>query len=216
MVKYGDENTSFFHALATQNHRKIFIVYLCTPDNIIISDHEQKAQHLFESFKDRLGTSDFKGIIFNLSSLLELQDLKGIADAFTPNEIEQTIKSLPNDHASGPNGFNGMFIKKYWQIIKQDFLRLFNEFTIGNLDLTSISNSFIALIPKKDNLASVNDYRPISLLNHTFKCIIKILSTRLQIYMPRLIHENQYGFIKGRTVQDCLAGIPVSTSLSQI
>ena len=28
---------------------------------------------------------------------------------------------------------------------------------------------------------------------------------RLQSVMPKLVHENQYGFIKGKTIQDCLA-----------
>jgi hypothetical protein len=43
------------------------------------------------------------------------------------------------------------------------------------------------------------------LLNYSIKSIAKLLSTRLQTLLPSLIHENQYGFIKGRTIQDCLA-----------
>jgi len=33
----------------------------------------------------------------------------------------------------------------------------------------------------------------------------KILSARLQSVIIELVHPNQYGFIKGRTIQDCLA-----------
>ena len=35
--------------------------------------------------------------------------------------------------------------------------------------------------------------------------LTKILENRLQFAMPRLIHKNQYGFIKARSIQDCLA-----------
>lgn len=63
----------------------------------------------------------------------------------------------------------------------------------------------MVLIPKKDNPETVDDFRPISLLNYTLKCITKLLSTRLQSVILQLVHENQYGFIKGRTIQDCLA-----------
>ena len=51
----------------------------------------------------------------------------------------------------------------------------------------------------------MDDYRPISLLNYCLKCITKILSSRLQSIILQLVHANQYGFIKGRTIQDCLA-----------
>jgi hypothetical protein len=60
------------------------------------------------------------------------------------------------------------------------------------------------LVPKKDNLESVNDFRPISLLNSSIKMISKLLANRLQSVALKVVHENQYGFIKGKTIQDCL------------
>jgi retron-type reverse transcriptase len=50
----------------------------------------------------------------------------------------------------------------------------------------------------------VNDYRPISLINYITKIITKILGNRLQKVIIPLIQQNQYGFIKSRTIQDCL------------
>jgi hypothetical protein len=51
----------------------------------------------------------------------------------------------------------------------------------------------------------VNDFRPISLMNISLKLIIKILVDRLQTVILKLVHRNQYGFIRSRTIQDCLA-----------
>jgi len=56
-----------------------------------------------------------------------------------------------------------------------------------------------------DNSSSIGDYRPISLLNCSMKVIKKLLANRLQKVITELIHKNQYGFIKSRTIQDCLA-----------
>ena len=52
---------------------------------------------------------------------------------------------------------------------------------------------------------AVSDFRPISLLNSSVKLLIKTLANRLQPKITSLIHKNQYGFIKKRTIQDCLA-----------
>jgi len=68
------------------------------------------------------------------------------------------------DKAPGPDGFNGLFMKRCWDIIKEDFYKLCDDFFEGRLDLQSINTSFITLVPKVSNPESVNDFRPISLL----------------------------------------------------
>jgi hypothetical protein len=37
------------------------------------------------------------------------------------------------------------------------------------------------------------------------KIVTKLLANRLQKIVLRIIHKNQYGFLKGRTIQDCLS-----------
>jgi len=73
------------------------------------------------------------------------------------------------------------------------------------VDLSPINTSFITLVPKVSSPEQVNDYRPISLLNSIIKTITKISADRLQLVILDLIHFNQYGFIRKRTIQDCLA-----------
>jgi hypothetical protein len=66
--------------------------------------------------------------------------------------------------------------------------------------MQSINGSHIVLVPKRDNPTKVGDYRPISLLNSSVE-----LANRLQKVIMKLIHKNQYGFIKERSIQDCIA-----------
>jgi hypothetical protein len=124
---------------------------------------------------------------------------------FTTDEIKTALEDVPIDHAPRPAGFNGMFLKKCWPTIEQDFLQLFAQFTQGNLNMEPINGSFITLIPKKDSPRTVNDYRPISLLNSSLKILTKLVANMLQKVIQSVVHLNQYGFIKGRTIQDCLA-----------
>lgn len=109
------------------------------------------------------------------------------------------------DRAPGPDGFNGTFLKTCWHIIKNDFYKLCDDFCNGDLDLTSINSGFITLIPKIGSPETANDFRPITLLNCCLKIITKVLANRLQKLILSIVHKNQYGFLRNRTIQDCLA-----------
>jgi len=54
-----------------------------------------------------------------------------------------------------------------------------HDFHSHSADLKSINSSYITLVPKKDNPETVNDFRPISLLNTPLKIIAKLLTNRL-------------------------------------
>jgi retron-type reverse transcriptase len=73
------------------------------------------------------------------------------------------------------------------------------------VDIKVLNNSFITLIPKVNNPTIVNDFMPVSLMNSVVKIITKLLGERIQSFIIPLVHPNQYGFIKSRTIQDCLA-----------
>ena len=140
--------------------------------------------------------------LFDGNSSSEL--LKDLEIPFTDKEIEDVVKELPNEKSPVPDGFNNEFLKNCWPIIGKDIKELIHDFYEENISLESINSSFITLIPKLDNPSSANDFRPISLLNSVLKLITKLLANRLQKVILNLVHKNQYGFLKKRSIQDCL------------
>lgn len=58
------------------------------------------------------------------------------------------------------------------------------------------------LLPKKLNLASVGDYRPINLTHSVAKLISKVLASRLSEKLNLLVSMAQSAFIKKRCIQD--------------
>lgn len=60
--------------------------------------------------------------------------------------------------------------------------------------------TFISLIPKKLDVESLNDFRPISLCNLLYKFITKIMSNCLRRVMDTLVRINQTAFIQGRSI----------------
>jgi hypothetical protein len=144
--------------------------------------------------------------IFDLEKLLQpLDDLDDLVNPFTTEEIDDIVKNLKNDKSPGPHGFSIDFMKRCWEVIKSDFYELCAGFFNHDIYLQSINGSYIILILKVDNPSKVGDFRPISLLNNSVKLLTKLLANRLQAVILQSIHQNQYGFIKGRSIQDYLA-----------
>lgn len=145
-------------------------------------------------------------MVLDLQTLLgQHADLASLDEPFTHEEIDNVVSSLPSHKSPGSDGFNTDFIKKCWHVIKQDFYDLCQAFYLGQICLQSINGSYITLIPKIDNPSQASHFRPISLQNIFVKIITKLLANRLQKEIKTLVHQNQYGFIQTRTIQDCLA-----------
>jgi hypothetical protein len=69
-----------------------------------------------------------------------------------------------------------------------------------SLCIQSINGSYMTLVPKIPNPSKVSDFMPISLLNFSIKLITKILANRLQKVILQVIHQNQYRFLKNRSI----------------
>ncbi len=206
MSQVWGENTKFFHAMATESYRRNAIPSLVDSSSLVCTRHEEKAHIAWSTFSSRMGCSQFEFMPFQLQDFFHAnQSLASLDQSFGISKLDKIIKNLPIDRAPGPDGFNGMFVKKCWPIICQDYYRLAAEFYSSTLDLDPLNHSFIILVPKKSVPEGINDYRPISLRGISLKILTKILADRLQKVILELISQNQYGFIKGRTIQDCLA-----------
>nr|XP_027102979.1 uncharacterized protein LOC113724256 [Coffea arabica] len=62
--------------------------------------------------------------------------------------------------------------------------------------------TWLALIPKTPEPSSSSNFRLISLCNFINKIISKLLARRLERVLPRLISQQQSGFVKGRQISD--------------
>ena len=97
----------------------------CDDHDNIIADHDCKAALLYAALKNRMGVSNQPQMQFDLDTLIHQNiDLSALVQPFTREEIDLLIKRIPIDKAPGPDEFNGMFVKKCWRIIKEDFYKL--------------------------------------------------------------------------------------------
>lgn len=118
---------------------------------------------------------------------------------FEEQEIRDAVFSCYADGGPGPDGMSFMFYHKFWDIVKGDLISMFNDFFNGKLDIYRLNFTMLTLIPKED-ARTMKKFRPISLINYSFKIFSKILTVRLGKIVDRLVSPNQSAFIHGRYI----------------
>ena len=79
---------------------------------------------------------------------------------------------------------------------------MMNDFYMGNLDISRLNYGVITLVPKVAEANNVKLFRPICLLNVSFKIFTKLLAYRLAKVIGKIISPSQTAFIKGRYIVD--------------
>jgi hypothetical protein len=64
------------------------------------------------------------------------------------------------------------------------------------LDIAKLNRATICLIPKISNAALITEFRPIGLLNCSYKLFLKLLANRLQVALESIIGEAQCALLK--------------------
>ncbi|GAU21274.1 hypothetical protein TSUD_286840 [Trifolium subterraneum] len=123
-IQEGDSNTSFFHAAIKGRRRSNRIVKLKKGNVWLqgVDEIKQEAkEHVSQQFSEEWPSRPcLQGIDFNM---LSVDDNAYLLEAFSEEEVRETIWSCDGNKSSGPDGFNINFL----------------------------TESFLTLIPKKDH-----------------------------------------------------------------
>lgn len=79
-------------------------------------------------------------------------------------EVKQAMWDCDNFKSLGTDDINFGFLKEFWDLLKDNFMRFIVEFHCNGKLSKGINATFIALIPKVNSLQRLNDFRPISLV----------------------------------------------------
>ena len=98
--------------------------------------------------------------------------------------------SMEHNKAPGPDGFPVEFYQVCWDVIKNDLMALFHLFHAGNLPLYSLNFGTIILLPKSNGVITVQQYRPICLLNVSFKIFTRVATKRITVVAQNVINPS--------------------------
>jgi len=125
-----------------------------------------------------------------------------LTDTFSQEEVRAAIFQMEHNKAPGPDGFPPEFYQVFWNLIKDDLMALFTDFHQGNLPLNRLNFGTIILLPKKKDAKVIRQYRPICLLNVSFKIFTKVATNRLSTIAQKIIRPTQTAFLPGRNIME--------------
>ncbi|KAL2924384.1 hypothetical protein RDABS01_022574 [Bienertia sinuspersici] len=119
---------------------------------------------------------------------------------FTDKEIKEAMFSIPSNKAPGLDGYNSHFFKTTWNIIGGDICQAVRDFFRTGKLLKEVSITTLTMVPKVQTPSTVGDFRPIACYSTIYKCISKLLCSRLSNVHPDIISPNQGAFVSGRSI----------------
>ncbi|RZB92398.1 Transposon TX1 149 kDa protein [Glycine soja] len=125
-----------------------------------------------------------------------------LCQPFKDEEIKEAIWDYGSDKSPGSDGMNFHFIKKCCGTMKNEFVDMMKDFWANGVISRGANASFIVLLPKKDDLLGLEEYRPISLIGCLYKVISKVLAKRLGKVLGKIIDMRQSAFVGGRFMLD--------------
>ncbi|WVZ79833.1 LOW QUALITY PROTEIN: hypothetical protein U9M48_027365, partial [Paspalum notatum var. saurae] len=120
----------------------------------------------------------------------------------------EAIFSMKHNKAPSPDGFPAEFYQQFWETIKGDLLQMFRDLSKGDLPLFSLNFGVITLIPKVLEANIIQQYRPICLLNVSYKIFTKVATNRLGSVADKVVSLTQTAFIKGRNILEGVRSNP--------
>ena len=133
--------------------------------------------------------------------MLGLEEQESYEGPLSVKECAEAVKSMDSGKTPGSDGLPAEFYKVFWKDISSLLISALNcALESGCLSITQ-RRGIIKLIPKEDaELYFIKNWRPITLLNTDYKIAAKAIANRIKSVLPRLINNDQTGFMKGRFI----------------
>uniref|UniRef100_A0A8R7RBS2 Reverse transcriptase domain-containing protein n=1 Tax=Triticum urartu TaxID=4572 RepID=A0A8R7RBS2_TRIUA len=205
-ILMGDSNTRYFQLVANGRHRKKRI-YSLQQDEGWIEGQEELKRYITSYYKSLFGLPDEGNFTLDENRTDDIPQVTTeendfLTAPFSEEEVRAAVFQMEHNKAPGPDGFPAEFYQNFWDIIKSDLLELFNCLHADQLDLFRLNFGEIVLLPKIKEAERIQQYRPICLLNVSFKIFTKVATNRFNSIADHVVRPSQTAFMQGRNILD--------------
>merc|ERR1712240_17637 len=146
--------------------------------------------------------ADNSDLDFFLNDLATLSDSarEGLEKDMSMGELEEIVKDCDRNKSPGLDGLSYEFYQKTFPVIKEDLLAIYRCQLNRNRLIKSNKEGVTRLAPKVEGIPSVDELRPITLLDCDYKILSKWLVGRMKPVLPHVIKSGQLCTVGKRNI----------------
>jgi hypothetical protein len=142
-------------------------------------------------------------VVDHVTAALTADESAELDRPFSVEELSTAIKTMPKGKSPGPDGWPAAFFQLAPDVFAAILVMVFDyQNTKHGCMLAHQRRSSVTLLYKKGDRTDPGNYRPIALMAVEVKILSRAMTYRLAAVAPKIIHESQAGFVKGRSITD--------------
>ena len=169
------------------------------------SDPDFLKSHVLNYFTNLFQGSSLPQAVMPLSTgqlRIDDHEHQALTLRVSTEEVKKALFQMKGLKSPGPDGIAAIFYQRNWDTVFPILLNFVNSALDTAAFTVSLARAHVALIPKEDSPDSIQKFRPISLLNVTYKLLTKVLVNRIRPLLERLVGPHQSSFLPGRSTTD--------------
>ena len=211
-IEQGEKPSSYFFSLENRNFVSKRMITLIKDDGSEINDFKDISKevgyfykNLYSDRENELDSIELDDILLEDTPKLNENESNLLEGPITLQEAANTLSKMKNNKSPGSSGFTVEFFKFFWADLKFFWVNSINYgFQNGELSVTQ-KEGLIVCIPKGDKCKKyIKNWRPISLLNVSYKIASGVIASRIKNVLPTIINVDQSGFMANRFTGDNL------------
>ncbi|KAF1328542.1 putative Pollike protein, partial [Globisporangium splendens] len=209
----SEKSTKHFFRPLDTSLRRVSIEEVVTPSGSVSSNPQEISLRFLEHWGSEMGDPDSpagrapppdetvqRKLLDSIVRFTSEMDRDILNAPVTSHDLADAIRHMKATSAPGMDGLTAGFYQVAPDVFGECLSLVFNDQLRRGVLLPSQRKSAVVLLHKKGSRAQPGNYRPIALIPVDVKVLSKALTYRLQSVVPDLVHTDQKGFVKGRSI----------------
>ncbi|CAI5484927.1 unnamed protein product [Closterium sp. Yama58-4] len=142
---------------------------------------------------------------FNPARRLDERVAEKLTADWSEQEVKKAFAAMARNKSPGSDGLPKELFEAHWDLLGESFMVMAKSFESSASLPAEVKEAVTILLHKKGDKEQLNNYRPITLLNFTYKVLARVVADRMKSVLHMVISPEQYGFIPGRRLSDAVA-----------